>query len=389
MKILVDASVLSSRVGGISRYLHSLLGEMQRQSSGQHEWILCGRGDELCKYAQAGQARARVDHFPFHLGRVLSLFTSLPYWARQEQADLYWGPAHRLPLWLPAGTKKVVTVHDLCWLEAPETMRASTRSLDALLMPRSLRSADAVVAVSSASRDSLLQRFPELSEKLYLILEGSSALPAPKSVDALDQWRIRKPYVLFVGTLEPRKNLPRLLEAFAKVRKRLLETDTQQPQLVVVGDVGWGGLDLPGSLSRLGLSDFTRVLGHVSDEQLSTLYRHAACLAMPALYEGFGLPLVEAMAQGTPVLTSSSSSMPEVAGQAGRLVNPLDVSSIEAGLLDMLTDLRYRESLAACSKAQAAKFSWKTAAIEMLQLFQNLAQNHHVIKARRASSKRL
>ena len=341
---------------------------MQSQSVGQHEWMLCGRGQALSKHAALTGAGCRIDHMPPHMGRILSLITTLPLWAGREQPDVFWGPAHRLPLWLPANTRRVVTVHDLCWLLAPQTMRSSTRKLDALLMPRALQSANAVIAVSSATQDALLEHFPEVSGRLHLILEGASALPDPLSAEVIEHWGVSTPYVLFVGTLEPRKNLLRLLEAFGRVQKRCLTSNTKAPQLVIVGGIGWGTDNLSSAILHLGLSDNVCFLGRVPDAQLSTLYRHAAFLAMPSLYEGFGLPLVEAMAQGTPVLTSGNSSMPEVAGQAGCLVNPLDVGSIEAGLWNLLSNPSYRAGLASCAKSQAEKFSWDRAAAETLRV---------------------
>jgi len=135
---------------------------------------------------------------------------------------------------------------------------------------------------------------------------------------------IVKPYVLFVGTLEPRKNLRRLLGAWAGLPAAL----RQSHQLVIAGGKGWGGVDVPQLVQALGLGDTALVLGYVSDAQLAGLYAHARFLAMPSLYEGFGLPLVESMAHGVPVLTANCSAMPEVAGDAGVLVNPLSEPDI-------------------------------------------------------------
>ena len=368
MRIFVDASTLAPSIGGISRYLASLLKEMQRQSEGQHEWIVCGRNSLLHQYVSQKNSSIHTDHLPPHIGRILSLGTTLPYWAARDRPDVFWGPAHRLPVWLPAKTRRVVTIHDMCWLLAAETMRTSTRILDAVLMPKALRSADAVITVSSSTRDALLEHFPAVSGKLSLIHEGASALPEPMPAVFLNQWGISAPYVLFVGTLEPRKNLLRLLEAFARVKRSPNKPSNCSTQLVIVGGSGWGSDNLQIALNGLGVSNNVRILGHVPDTELSTLYRHAHCLALPSLYEGFGLPLVEAMAQGTPVMTSSTSSMPEVAGQAGCLVNPLDVDSIATGLSDILFKPDYRNQLASFSKEQAAKFSWVQAATETLKV---------------------
>lgn len=369
-RLAVDVSLLRPNVGGLTRYLSELLPRLMNRGGASCEWRLYGRKALDTKRWDETQATIsqRSDYFPAGPGRLASLFTSSPVWTGLDRPDVFWGPGHRLPLWLPKGTRAVVTVHDVCWLVAPDTMRISTRLFDRMLMPMALKRADAVIAVSEATRNALLAYFPEVSGKLHLIHEGASALPEPMTSENLNQWGVTAPYVLFVGTLEPRKNLLRLLEAFARLQKNLPSAETKPPQLVVVGGSGWGDDNLRSAIQRLGQTDFVRILGRVSDTQLSTLYRHAVCLAMPSLYEGFGLPLVEAMAQGTPLLTSLTSAMPEVAGRAGCLVNPLDIGSIEKGLSNMLYDQTYRDGLAAYAKIQASKFTWDRAAMETLRV---------------------
>jgi glycosyltransferase involved in cell wall biosynthesis len=273
----------------------------------------------------------------------------------------------------------VVTVHDLCWLLAPQTMRRSTRFLDKLLMPMALQRAQAVIAVSTATRDALADHFPGIAHKLHLVHAGVSPLPEPllsmpDGRPAAVQWGIHGAYVLFVGTMEPRKNLLCLLQAFARVvqhgeANRQMGPDPEDVlRLVLVGAQGWGADKLQQTIAELGLKDRVSILGRVPDQKLATLYRHALCLAMPSLYEGFGLPLVEAMAQGTPVLTSNTSSMPEVAGAAGLLVDPLDVDSIAAGLRDMVFKPGLRAQLASHAREQAQLFSWDRAAEQTLDV---------------------
>ncbi|MFN2185417.1 MAG: glycosyltransferase family 4 protein, partial [Anaerolineae bacterium] len=189
---------------------------------------------------------------------------------------------------------------------------------------------------------------------------GGSTLPAPLGREALAAEGIERPYVLFVGTLEPRKNLRRLLRAYALLDEAL----RTRHQLVIAGGRGWGGVDIHALIREAGLDGQVVATGYVEDRQLATLYAHACFLAMPSLYEGFGLPLVEAMGFGVPVLTSNVASMPDVAGDAGLLVNPLDERAIAAGLSSLLTDTDHRERLAARAKANAGRFSWRKAARE-------------------------
>jgi glycosyltransferase involved in cell wall biosynthesis len=142
------------------------------------------------------------------------------------------------------------------------------------------------------------------------------------------------------------------------------------PRLVVAGGKGWGGLELGPLIDRFQLRDHVVPTGRIDDATLAALYAGAACLALPSLYEGFGLPLVEAMSYGTPVLTSNIASMPEVAGDAGVLVDPLDVDSIAGGLVRMLGDPALRARLSVNARAQSARFSWERAARETLVVFE-------------------
>lgn len=362
MKIAVDTGAYAVSEGGIARYIERMLASLRVQAPQTHRWLLYGRGENLRALAHDGRTIARSDHLPYNLGRIGSLATSLPLWALADRPDVFWGPAHRLPLWLPATTARVVTIHDLCWRQAPDAMRATSRWLDTALMPRALRQADRIIAVSHATAADLAKAFPEAAPKIVSIAEGASPLPAPLEREALRAQGINMPFVLFVGTLEPRKNLGRLLEAFAALHR----DRPSSPDLVVAGAAGWGQEALEALRDRLGLRDKVRILGRVSDQMLATLYHHALFLALPSRYEGFGLPLVEAMSVGTPVLTSNTASMPEVAGPAGLLVDPLSTESIARGLRVLMDDDALRARLASAAPAQAQLFSWERAARETL-----------------------
>jgi glycosyltransferase involved in cell wall biosynthesis len=343
-----------------------MLAEMQGMTPLLHDWMLYGRGKALRSLAGGAGVTVRSDGLPHDAGRIASLVTSLPFWSAIDRPDVYWGPAHRLPVWLPRSTARVVTIHDLCWLKAPETMRTLTRWLDATLMPRALQQADRVIAVSDATANDLRKVFPGAADKIAVVPEGASPMPAPLGIEALSEIGISSPFVLFVGTLEPRKNLAKLLEAFAVVHRN----DCACPCLVIAGSAGWGGQTLEARCELLGLRDRVKILGRVNEQMLSTLYRHALFLAMPSVYEGFGLPLVEAMSVGTPVLTSHVSSMPEVAGPAGLLVDPLSTESIVRGLKEMIENVPLRKKLAAEAIEQVRQFTWSRSAEATLEVMQ-------------------
>lgn len=380
----VDVGALSGPGDGIGRYLRSLLPRLIQADTRERSWLLYGRahapGSILsaappdlqtesrngCCLRCGPQVQWRTDGLPQVIGRALSLFCSQPLWLRDDRPDVFWGPAHRLPLWIPRETARVVTVHDLCWRSAPNTMRSATRLLDQALMPQALRLADRVIAVSEPTRAALLEFDLSLKNRVVTVPEAAETLPTAQSFSALMPHGVFDPYVLFVGNLEPRKNLARLIEAFASLDVPL----RQCHQVVIAGGRGWGRIEVTSMAAKLGIADRVRVLGFVGDQLLSTLYRHARCLAMPSLYEGFGLPVLEALSQGTPALIAGGSSLPEVAGDAGLVVDPLSVDSIRAGLEAMLTDDVLHARLAAAAIPQASKFSWERAAKETLAVFE-------------------
>ncbi|MGB9713139.1 glycosyltransferase family 4 protein [Dissulfurimicrobium hydrothermale] len=367
-RIGVDARILSERITGIGRYTYEMLAVLVDRG---HKWFLYSHRPLVVGDWSQSNVQLRTANLPEAINlprRMLRLAWAqsvLPWWANQDDIDLFWAPGHRLPYYLPRRIARVVTIHDLVWKHAGETMRPFARWLDAKQMPAAVRIADRVITVSGHTAQDLVAEMPEAKNKVRVVHLGAPALHPTASRGSLKSIGIDRPYFLFVGTLEPRKNLYRLLEAYATLPEGIKNSIL----LVIAGGKGWGGVDAQAVSSRLGLNRSVHILGYVSDEMLSTLYAHALFLAMPSLYEGFGLPLLEAMARGTPVLTSNCSSMPEVAGDAGLLVDPHDVGSIAKGLLALLTDETLRRNLAQRAKVNAQRFSWQKAADATLQIF--------------------
>ena len=195
--------------------------------------------------------------------------------------------------------------------------------------------------------------------------------------DVSDEPLIEQDYFLFVGTLEPRKNLSRLLQAYSKLSVHVKE----QAYLVIVGGKGWGKVDVNKIVEDLDLVKYVGMHGYVDDSKLLNLYKNARFLAMPSLYEGFGLPLLEAMVQGVPVLTSNNSSMPEVAGNAGLFVDAKDVDSIKSSLEILITNEAVRKKLAENAKRNASRFDWSKSAKELLSVFERAVskRNHRLL----------
>ena len=300
------------------------------------------------------------------LSKMMWSQTKLPYWASRDQVDLFWGPTHRLPRYLPKSIARVVTIHELVWNYAPQTMRPLSLWMEKILMPQAIDSADLVIADSQSTAAGIAEVFPQHAQKVRVVHLGVTTLPSPSNASALSTLEITKPYFLFVGTLEPRKNLDRLLSAFALVPQLYRDKFT----LAIAGGKGWGGIDVEKLISKNGLQDSVKLLGYVTEQQLAVLYANAQFLAMPSIYEGFGLPLVEAMQFGTPVLTSDVGSMAEIAGDAGVLVDPLSIESIAKAIVSLLGDEDLKQSLRANALRQVQKFSWEKCAIETMAVFE-------------------
>jgi len=221
------------------------------------------------------------------------------------------------------------------------------------------------MADSQGTVDGIAKKFPEYASKVRLVHLAPSSLKAPLDFSSLEKLGINKPFFLFVGTLEPRKNLERLLRAYALVPKACRD----QLTLAIAGGKGWGNLDLHSLLRKYELEESVNLVGYVDEQQLASLYANARFLAMPSIYEGFGLPLVEAMQFGTPLLTSHSGCLAEVAGDAGVLVDPLSIESISNGMKQLILDDDLVKKLGLNATHRSKFFSWEKCANESIKVF--------------------
>jgi glycosyltransferase involved in cell wall biosynthesis len=285
--------------------------------------------------------------------------------------DVMLVPAHVMPVVCPVAT--VVTVHDLGYLYYPQAHRRFDRWYLDRTTRRHARLAAHIIADSRATCSDLVDRYQADPKRISVVYPGHDEslcrIEDPEVIAAAkSRYGIDSDYLLYLGTLQPRKNLVRLVEAFAR-----LQPPADDIQLVLAGKKGWLYDELFACVKRLGLEGRVIFPGYVGDEDKAALLSEAVALVYPSLYEGFGLPVLEAMACGTPVLTSNVSSLPEVAGHAALLVDPLDVESMAARISHIMMDGDLRRVLIERGYQQVHKFSWTEAAHQVLEVLESVA----------------
>ena len=364
MKIGIDARLLSRPLTGIGRYTLEMCRSLSKLD---HAALYLYSPEPIRDEYLCGLDVHRIRSSDFSNGFLRQIWSEfhLPLWAKEDNVDLFWGPAHRLPRNLSNNIPRVVTIHDLVWRIVPETMSPITRLLESYLSPKAIRRADYIVADSVATAEALGEYYEVNPGRVEVITLGAMRSGKLQSRNQLKNLGIDRKYALFVGTVEPRKNLRRLLLAYSRLEK----TTRDSIVLVIAGGEGWGDVDLKEWVSGLGLESSVRIIGYVNEDTLGMLYANALFLTMPSIYEGFGLPLGEAIVYGVPVLTSNNSSMPEVAGDAGLLVDALDVDSICAGLEQMINNDELRRDLALSAEKSALLFNWDNSASQLMTLF--------------------
>jgi glycosyltransferase involved in cell wall biosynthesis len=342
--VVLDADVLGRRRTGDESYVEALLRELPKLGGRERFAAVTRRPDLLPEGVEAVELRAR--------SQILRMTWSLPRKLRRLQAAL----AHFLYA-VPPGLRgpAVVTVHDLSFEHLPDVMGFRDRTLFRTQVPRAVRRAARVLTGSRQTKRDLVERYGVPEERIVVTPYGIDPAFRP------DGPRSEGDYALFVGAIQPRKDPVAAVEALA-----LLGNDLQ---LRLVGPEKHGGGAVREAVRRLGLEDRVSFVGHVDREELAALYRGAACLVFPSRYEGFGLPVLEAMASGVPVVASNAGALPEVAGEAALLVEPGDPAALAAGIESALAD---RERLVAAGLAHVRRYSWTECARRTLEVYREL-----------------
>ena len=366
LTIAVDASrTLPALRTGTEQYSVFLLRALMEMEA-PHRWLLYAPGpppDDLLPLPTRWEWR---------IVRLPRLWTHLRLSAAmaRHRPDVLFVPAHVVPLIHPRAT--VVTIHDLGYLHFPAAHPALSRRYLDWSTRWSARAAWRMIAVSGATRDDLVTMLHVPSDKITVVHHGvrPTARPSDDAVHAtMERLGIPMPYVLFLGTVQPRKNLQRLIRAFRQVVEAGLPHT-----LVIAGRMGWLAEPIYAAVAACGLDERVHFAGYVADSDLPALYGGADAFAFPSLYEGFGMPALEALSSGVPVVASRTTSLPEIIGDAGLLVDPLDEAALGAALVQALTDTALRSRLAHAGPQRAAQFSWERCARETLAVLEGAVQ---------------
>lgn len=367
--IAIDLTPLQGQFSGIGVYVKHLMRAMLALPETNACWRFPLRGTQMWRRRVTAGVRQSlpadkiaVDYRWFPAGEFYGLFS--PFRLRPPRGvryDLYHITGAQF--WFdPRETPGVVTVHDVAWLRLPQEICPRPPHLGLWHLPRIIRQARQLVCDSAATQRDVIELVgvPE-SRTSVVPLAGRPEFFPPQSDEQREACRNRltggRPYLLAVGTIEPRKNYPRLIEAFARVREKHPDW-----RLVIVGREAWGREALHEAIDRHRLADVVQLVGYVTDETVREYLWGAEAIAVPSLYEGFGLPVLEAMACGTPVIISSAGSLPEVAGNAALAVDPLSVDAITSAILSLAESPSRRHELRELGYAQAARFSWENTA---------------------------
>lgn len=353
------------RGAGANSYIYHLLCHLDKMD-GQYHYtaFLSDR-----RFTTGGGMALYFARWPIYkpVARVMWEQIAQPWVLHQKRIDLLHGLAFVTPLLSPCPT--VVTIFDLSFLRFPESFRRANRAYLRLFTPLSARRAQRVIAISEHTKRDVVHLLGVPAEKVEVIYCGVEPEFYPRSRAEVQAFRQQKGlperFVLFVGTLEPRKNVRRLIEAYAQIRDLGVK-------LVIVGGKGWLYGDIFASVERLGLSSEVLFAGYVPAEELPLWYNAAELFVFPSLYEGFGLPPLEAMACGTPVVSSNAASLPEVIGEAGLLVAPQDAEGLTEAMRRVLGDQSLREQLRERGLRQARQFSWEKAAQQTITVYQQV-----------------
>lgn len=370
MKIGLVTNLMDSHTGGISRYTKNLVENLLRLDR-ENEYVLIHSNRKKCQLS----GKYKEIQLPFFTSIPHKFITGLLYLdkiCKDEKLDILHDTGQIGPYFWPSKTKRILTIFDVSIYRYPEVFTTLTR-LYYRSMNRVTKNIDKIITISKYSKNDIIKFLHVSPNKVSVTHLGvEKHFCKIKNPALLDQVRkklhLPNSFVLFVGTIEPRKNIPFLIKAFAKVKEDL----PKETKLVIAGRKGWERKDTYSLPSLLGIENDVIFTGQIEDTYLPALYNLADVFVYPSLYEGFGLPVLEAMACRCPVITSNVSSLPEIAGKGALLINPANENELAKKIKDVIINQKIRENLIHSGFIQSEKFSWETCALQTLNIYKNV-----------------
>ncbi len=366
--IAIDYTPAYEQGGGIGRYVRELVAALARQPAEFDYRLFVAGADQLPALPGSNFRWCPTRITPRWLARIWGRARlPLPVEVFTGRTDLYHATDFVLPPTLARHT--LLTVHDLSFVRVPETASPSLKAYLDTVVPRSVQRADHILADSQATKDDLVALYRTPADKITVLLSGVDARFQPTDDPGVRQKYALtdRPYLFSVGTVQPRKNYIRLIQALAVLRERGYDLD-----LVIAGGKGWLDDPIYAAIQSLKLGDHVHLIGFADDADLPALYSAALITAVPSLYEGFGIPVLESMACGTPVVTSTVSSLPEVAGDAALMIDPTDLDALIDALNRLIDSETLRHDLTARGLARAREFTWERSARQLSDIYRRL-----------------
>jgi len=363
-RIAIIADPLDTQYAGIQVYTREIIHALI-QLDQQNEYFIIRPKKGQIQASNVSEVIIPISSIPLH--QRIRQFTSIPKFIQQNNIDIVIEPAHFGPFRLPKSIKTITVIHDLTPLLFPHFHNKMSYWLHRLLLPNILKRADCVITNSEFTRSDVIKKYPFAKDKTKAILLGTH-IPEIKSVSTPKLMPKEEPYFLYMGTLEPRKNLDVLIDAYEEFR----EKKSSKIKLVLAGKVAWGIEDL---IEKIKTSSFTEdiiLTGFVSEEEKAIWYQKALAFIYPSWYEGFGLPVLEAMSYGVPVVSSNSSSLPEVGGDAVLYFTPDRKDELLNHLEQITTSETLVKDLKQRSLKRAKQLTWERSANELLSTINDL-----------------
>ena len=356
----IDVQTLAGPLSGISRYTINLIEILAKKNN--FKWILYANKPLSYDCSHLKNVELKIDNTFSFLPYVLWLQLVLPFYIFRDRVNLFWAPSHRASFLGMIIAPTIVTIHDMVYFKHGYTMPFLSRILDFISIPLAAKFSRKIITVSKSNKSDLKNYLGIPTEKIVVTHLASANFNESPQTYSGDHDN----FILFVGTFEPRKNIEKLIKAFSLLNF----SSYKNIKLVIVGRYGWGGVNPKALAIKYNLRDMVEVVTSATDKTLYYYYSRCTFLAMPSLWEGFGLPIVEALSFGKPVLTSNIASMPEVAGNAGIYIDPNDVKDIKNGI-DLILQKNCYEALTKNAAKQSAKFNWIKTAFDTESIFTN------------------